>query len=676
MRKTALAGALLLFVLTALAALTSPIAAAAAAPGPDPAGPRGLAITRAAVAQNIPSRLTTSSAPVACDGAFAQVSSPNGTGHNDIFATSAISPTDIWAVGVQTTASTSPVDKTLAMHWDGTRWTIIPTPNPGPSHNDLNGVAAITTNDVWAVGDYYDPVAHEWLYFALHWNGSGWTNFISPQLGFLFGVTALASNNVWAVGTSAFFPTSTVILHWDGFSWNQVSSPNLGGFDNELFYVSAFNATDIWATGEAEFSNGAPLQSLAEHWDGVNWNVVSTGNDTGSNVIGAVAALEAGHAVGVGYGGFTFGVSSAHGEYWNLQSGGGSTNFALSGPGTGDNLFNAVAVSGSSVWAVGFWRATGSSPRQTMAWPGTWNSTSHLLTWGSIGTSASPGSKNNVLFAVTAVSPSSFWATGYNNSGAYDASLIESVCSLKLGITASVPTVTKGSSFSVTVTAKNGDNTTKTDYAGTVHFTSSDGAAVLPLDYAFTGPDAGVHTFSGVVLNTPDKQTITVNDLITNFVSASTSVTVFCPGACSAPGGTAPGGRSANPSSGGSPASRSVNQSTGGAPPGPIGTRIPQGPPASRASTQAAPARSAVGSSAHLIRQAAIPKSPKHVPLASRPIFAASLNAAHPTGLSVTTPDAKGSDWDAVTLLLLLPSLWLLWMRTRKFRRLHANSRT
>src|SRR5262249_54182286 len=45
----------------------------------------------------------------------------------------------------------------------------------------------------------------------------------------------------------------------------------------------------------------------------------------------------------------------------------------------------------------------------------------------------------------------------------------------------------------------------------TAHFTSSDGAAALPADYAFTAADAGAHTFS-VTLNTAGTQTITATD--------------------------------------------------------------------------------------------------------------------------------------------------------------------
>jgi hypothetical protein len=51
----------------------------------------------------------------------------------------------------------------------------------------------------------------------------------------------------------------------------------------------------------------------------------------------------------------------------------------------------------------------------------------------------------------------------------------------------SAPAVaTAGTPFVFTVTALDGANTTDTAYAGTVHFTSSDGAATLPADVTLT----------------------------------------------------------------------------------------------------------------------------------------------------------------------------------------------
>ena len=55
---------------------------------------------------------------------------------------------------------------------------------------------------------------------------------------------------------------------------------------------------------------------------------------------------------------------------------------------------------------------------------------------------------------------------------------------------------TAGTSLSVTVTAEDAYDNAATGYTGTVHFTSSDGQAVLPGDYTFTAGDAGAHTFT------------------------------------------------------------------------------------------------------------------------------------------------------------------------------------
>ena len=69
---------------------------------------------------------------------------------------------------------------------------------------------------------------------------------------------------------------------------------------------------------------------------------------------------------------------------------------------------------------------------------------------------------------------------------------------------------TAGTSFSFTVTAQDGSNATDTGYAGTVHFTSSDGQAVLPANSTLT---SGVGTFSAT-LKTAGNQTITATDTV------------------------------------------------------------------------------------------------------------------------------------------------------------------
>ena len=73
---------------------------------------------------------------------------------------------------------------------------------------------------------------------------------------------------------------------------------------------------------------------------------------------------------------------------------------------------------------------------------------------------------------------------------------------------------TAGAAHNFTVTAQDAFGNVTTGYTGTVHFTSSDGAAVLPANYTFTGGDAGTHVFS-VTLKTAGTQSITATDTVT-----------------------------------------------------------------------------------------------------------------------------------------------------------------
>jgi hypothetical protein len=70
-----------------------------------------------------------------------------------------------------------------------------------------------------------------------------------------------------------------------------------------------------------------------------------------------------------------------------------------------------------------------------------------------------------------------------------------------------------GSSFSMTVTAKDASGNTLTGYRGTVTFTTSDSKGTLPASYTFTASDNGTHTFAnGITLKTAGAQTVGVAD--------------------------------------------------------------------------------------------------------------------------------------------------------------------
>ena len=91
-------------------------------------------------------------------------------------------------------------------------------------------------------------------------------------------------------------------------------------------------------------------------------------------------------------------------------------------------------------------------------------------------------------------------------------------------------TLGNGDAASATLTAYEADGDVATGYTGTVHFTSTDGAATLPLNYTFTGADAGTHSFpGGFTLRTPGSHVITVTDVAAATITGSKGVRVGPP---------------------------------------------------------------------------------------------------------------------------------------------------
>jgi hypothetical protein len=85
------------------------------------------------------------------------------------------------------------------------------------------------------------------------------------------------------------------------------------------------------------------------------------------------------------------------------------------------------------------------------------------------------------------------------------------------------------SPFTVTVTAMVGGSR-DTVINSSIHFTSSDSAAVLPADYYFTATDAGSHAYTnGVTLMTAGSQTITATEIGVPGLHGTAYITVSAP---------------------------------------------------------------------------------------------------------------------------------------------------
>jgi hypothetical protein len=358
-------------------------------------------------------------ANAAAQSIFQVVHTPNENFNNGLYAVSASSPSDIWAVGQSaihfdgTKWTTFPVpmingDNTSLLggvadispteawavggvnlglgnsgqvieHWDGTAWSVFPGPTFGASDvPDLKAMTAISANDIWAVGSLLSDEERILNFLFEHWDGTAWsaTN-IETNDAFLFGVSADATNDVWAVGFIGPENDSsrTLVLRYDGTSWKAVPSPSVGSGASELNGVVALAPNDVWAVG---FSTpvappkSAATLTLIEHWDGTSWTVVTSPN------VGPKSGYQSNRLEGI------------------------------------------TAVSANDIWAFGsYFAADGSGHQKTLLlhWDGT--------AW-SVAPSPNPtkgGFLSDLLFAGVAVAPGNVWIVGAEDKAPHDDTL-------------------------------------------------------------------------------------------------------------------------------------------------------------------------------------------------------------------------------------------------------------
>lgn len=304
---------------------------------------------------------TAHAASLTC-GAWSIVKSPSpGSSIDKLYAVAKVSASNVWAVGTADDTGIGGLYQTLTEHWNGTTWNYVKSPNVGTNSNLLKGVAALSSTNVWAVGYYY-PSSGVTNTLVEHWNGTKWSVVTSPNVGtnsnILFGVAAVSASNIWAVGEYSNSGSSlqTLIEHWNGTAWSIIPSPSpsLKG-ENALNAVAAVSSSDVWAVGYYQSNTDGSFQPLIEQWNGGSWNVVSSPSGGGfplANYLNGIVAVSASDVWAVGdYGNFSNSSTiKTLVEQWN-----GASWSIVPSPngGSGNYLYGATAVDASHVWAVG-----------------------------------------------------------------------------------------------------------------------------------------------------------------------------------------------------------------------------------------------------------------------------------------------------------------------------------
>lgn len=241
-----------------------------------------------------------------------------------LLGVSCSSATSCTAVGTSTTSSGMGV--TLAEHWNGTRWSVQPTPNPAPGiQAAFDGVSCPSATACTAVGSYINNTQTGGVgTLAEAWNGTRWAIQPTPNptgatQSRLQGVSCPSATSCTAVGSHFASglgkPTLTLAEHWNGTRWAVQPTPNPTGTTLTLLNgVSCSSATACTAVGWYGGRQGSEF-SVAERWNGTSWAVQPTPNPTGAadTILEAISCPAATACTAVGFSGSAVPLA----EYWN-----------------------------------------------------------------------------------------------------------------------------------------------------------------------------------------------------------------------------------------------------------------------------------------------------------------------------------------------------------------------
>jgi hypothetical protein len=289
---------------------------------------------------------------------------------------------------------------TLAAAWNGTSWSLQPTPNPaGAFFEQLNTVscASPTFCEAWGSGNAGNPGPT----VAEQWNGSSWQLQPVPSEATVNSVSCASAKFCEAVGSGPAYA-------WNGSLWSAQTIPGPAG-TGSLGGVSCASGRSCEAVGQ--YNNNGLVVGVAAAFRGSSWSSQSTPNPAGAtftnlNAISCASAssCEAG-------GDFQIVVTAddpkALAEAWNGTA--WQLQHAVAPDSATSNALSSVScVSASFCIAVGsHFDSTGNQANLAEIWNGTaWRIQAIPNLKGQF------GAVGNALFSVSCVSASFCEAVG------------------------------------------------------------------------------------------------------------------------------------------------------------------------------------------------------------------------------------------------------------------------
>jgi len=233
---------------------------------------------------------------------------PTGSSQTDFQGITCLSSTWCMAVGFSTDLSSNRIPLTEV--WNGTTWIITsnaPLPT-GATAAQLNGVSCVSGS--WCMVAGNQKVGANTVSLAEVWNGTTWSVPPTPNpapgtYSDFAGVSCTGSSYCAAVGSYTDGSTNqrNLVASWNGVSWTQNTVPDGPDTANDnLYAVSCFSATSCSAVGDR--GTFSPFSAAALSWNGVSWTVATTPapSTSTSNVLFGVTCQTNWACIAVGFG--------------------------------------------------------------------------------------------------------------------------------------------------------------------------------------------------------------------------------------------------------------------------------------------------------------------------------------------------------------------------------------
>jgi hypothetical protein len=362
--------------------------------------------------------LAMAASPASAQGTWTIVTAPPTGQNGELAGVASVSATDAWAVGTTGGELNGVGTKILIDNWNGTAWTQSTTPTTAGNTAYLTGVSASSTTDAWAVG--HTAVNREdFAPLALHWNGTAWsvsTSAPSAVSGDGIGVADISPTNAYLLTYSASFAAG-FLAQWNGTTWSRVTlpAPPNNGESSTLNAIAANGPDDVWIVGSYLSPTTGGDQTYTLHYNGTAWSIVPMPSSGSASLVYDFDSLQVDSPTdvwAVGGSGTDIpaiggGTTSSLIEHWN---GTAWSVVSSPSPGTGDDLTGVTTSNAASdVWAVGYYTPSGATEAQTLTL--NWNGTA----WTTV-TSPDNGSPSLLFSAATNPGAAIVWAVGYSGT--------------------------------------------------------------------------------------------------------------------------------------------------------------------------------------------------------------------------------------------------------------------